>query len=67
MRKKCIFCQHKVTAIDFKETALLGRFLSSWAKIKPARENGTCAKHQRKLKLAIKNARFMGLMPFTKG
>jgi small subunit ribosomal protein S18 len=34
-------------------------------KLSPRRISGNCAKHQRKLALAIKRARMVALMPFT--
>src|SRR5512143_2511295 len=35
------------------------------AKVKSRRKIGTCAKHQRRLSLAIKRARHIALLPFT--
>ncbi|MEG0731740.1 MAG: 30S ribosomal protein S18, partial [Vagococcus sp.] len=40
-------------------------FISERGKILPRRVTGTCAKHQRKLTIAIKRARIMGLLPFV--
>jgi small subunit ribosomal protein S18 len=34
-------------------------------KIRPRRQSGTCAKHQRELARAIKRARHLALLPFT--
>jgi small subunit ribosomal protein S18 len=64
--KSCYFCQQKIKEIDYQDTELLRRFLSGQAKIISPRRTGTCAKHQRKLSKAIKKARVMGLLPFTK-
>lgn len=65
-KKTCHFCANNVTReIDYKDTRLLQRFLSSYAKILPRRRTGTCLKHQRKLSEAIKRARFMALVPYT--
>lgn len=63
--KQCAFCKKHVEHIDFKDVAILQKYLSSWAKIKSMRESGNCAKHQRKLSDAIKYARFMALLSFT--
>lgn len=61
----CYFCQQNIQEIDFKEIALLRRFLSSLAKIKSRKKTGLCAAHQRKLAKAIKRARHLGLLPYT--
>lgn len=63
--KDCYFCINSVNEIDYKETRLLRKFLSSYAKILPRRKTGTCAKHQRKLAVAVKLARMIALIPFT--
>lgn len=62
----CYFCRHNIKEIDWKNAGVLGRFISVQAKIKPPRRTGTCAKHQRKLAKAIKRARVMGLLPYTR-
>lgn len=64
-KKECQFCKRKVASIDYKDASLLSRYTSSWAKIRPAKDTGTCARHQRGLTDAIKRARFLALMPFT--
>jgi small subunit ribosomal protein S18 len=61
----CYFCQHNIKEIDFKETQLLWKFLSSLAKIKAKKRTGVCAGHQRKLAKAIKRARHLGLLGHT--
>ena len=50
---------------DYKDTDLLRRFISERGKILPRRVTGTSAKNQRKLTIAIKRARIMGLLPFV--
>jgi len=64
-RKVCVFCVEKITEIDYKDTARLRRFISDRGKIDPRRRSGTCAKHQRRLSVALKRARFMALLPYT--
>ncbi len=64
--KQCLFCSRSVKEIDYKDTDLLKRFISSQAKIYPPKKTGTCAKHQRMLARAIKRARYMALLPYTK-
>ena len=64
-KKVCSFCVDKVTAIDYKDTAKLRRYLSERGKILPRRTTGTCAAHQRDLTTAIKRARQIALLPYV--
>ena len=66
MSQQCFFCSQNLKNIDYKETELLRRFVSSQAKIIDPRHTGICAKHQRKLSEAIKRARFMALLPYVR-
>ena len=50
--------------IDYKDVELLKRFLNPNGTIMPRRITGMTLKNQRKVALAIKRARFMGLLPF---
>jgi small subunit ribosomal protein S18 len=61
----CVFCVDKTKEIDYKDTGRLRRFISDRGKIDPRRKTGTCAKHQRRLSVALKRARFMALLPYT--
>ena len=63
-RKVCYFsAEHKTP--DYKDVTVLRRFISEWGKIEGRRKTGTRAPHQRKLAVAIKRARFLGLLPYT--
>jgi len=64
-QKACHFCLNGLKEVDYKDTKVLQRFTSSYAKILPRKKTGICAKHQRKLTQAIKRARIMALIPFT--
>jgi small subunit ribosomal protein S18 len=44
---------------------MLESFLTDRGKIRPRRQTGTCAKHQRQLSTAIKRARHLALLPFV--
>lgn len=61
----CQFCTDRSTVIDYKQVDLLRRFVTEDGKIRPRRQTGTCAKHQRALARAIKRARHLALLPFT--
>jgi len=63
--KVCLFCSDKTIKIDYKNVDLLRRFLTEDGKIRPRRQTGTCAKHQRSLAEAIKRARHIALVPFV--
>ena len=64
--QQCFFCSQNLKNIDYKEIDLLRRFVSSQAKIIDPRHTNICAKHQRKLSTAIKQARFMALLPYVR-
>ena len=63
-RKVCVFCQEKVTEIDFKDVNRLKKFVTESGKMLPRRMSGVCAMHQRALSNAIKKARIVALLPF---
>jgi small subunit ribosomal protein S18 len=64
-RKVCKFCADKIDDINYKDTKLLMPFVPERAKILPRRISGTCALHQRKLRVAIMRARQLALIPYT--
>lgn len=63
--RTCSFCDDKAQKIDYKDYDLLRRYVHEDGKIRPRRQTGNCAKHQRKLAAAIKRARHLALLPFT--
>ncbi len=63
--KICQFCADKNASIDYKMVDMLRRFVTEEGKIRPRRQTGTCAKHQRELAGAVKRARHIALLPFT--
>ena len=63
-RKVCYFSAEKKTP-NYKDVPVLRRFISDWGKIDSSRRTGTHARHQRKLAIAIKRARFLALLPHT--
>ena len=64
-KKVCIFCQDKISEIDYKDVNKLRKFTSERSKILPRRVSGNCALHQRQLTIAIKRARQMALLPYV--
>jgi len=63
----CQFCSDKKLVIDYKNTTSLRKFTTEEGKIRPRRQTGTCAKHQRTVAREIKRARHIALLPFTGG
>lgn len=61
----CQFCTDRSTKIDYKQIETLRRYVTESGKIRPRRQSGACAKHQRELARAIKRARHLALLPFT--
>ncbi len=64
-RRVCRFCADPSILIDYKELKTLSQFTTERGKVIPRRISGNCAKHQRKISLAIKRARHIALMPYT--
>ncbi len=64
-RKICRFCVDKDLDINYKTPKALRQFITERGKIIPRRITGTCAKHQRKLTVGIKQARQIALLPFV--
>ena len=63
--KQCYFNQNNIKYIDYKDVDLLKKFLNPHARIISHKRTGVSAKPQRLLAVAVKRARFMGLLPFV--
>lgn len=63
--KVCQFCTDKNVDLDYKNTDLLRRLITEEGKIRPRRQTGTCARHQRSVAKEIKRARHIALLPYT--
>lgn len=64
-RKFCRFTAEGITQIDYKDIDTLKQNIGENGKIVPSRITGTSAKYQRQLALAVKQARFLALIPYT--
>jgi len=51
--------------IDYKKTDLLRKYVTEDGKIRPRRQTGACARHQRQVAVAVKQARHVALLPFS--
>ncbi len=63
--KQCYFSQNNIKYIDYKDIELLKKFLSPHGKIMAKKRTGVSSKYQRQLALAVKRARYMGLLPYV--
>lgn len=64
-RKYCRFTAEGISYIDYKDLETLKAYISETGKIVPSRITGTKAKYQRQLSTAIKQARYLALLPYT--
>ncbi len=64
--KRCFLTINKIEWVDYKDKHLLSKFLNKQGKILPATLTDANAKQQRRLAVAIKRARHIGVLPFTK-
>lgn len=64
-RKTCPFTGPEAPTIDWKDTRLLGRYISERGKMVPSRITAVSQKKQRELARAVKRARYMALLPYV--
>ena len=65
-KKFCPFSNKNSPIIDYKDIKLLTRYISEKGKIIPSRITNVSRGKQKELSLAIKRARFLSLMSYTK-
>ena len=63
-KKICQMCAGKT--VDYKDVAIVSKYINEKGKILPRRMTGACAKHQRHIANQIKRARYMALLPYVK-
>lgn len=66
-RKSDPFAEARIRFVDYKDDRLLSRFIGETGKLLPSRLTGATARHQRQVAKAIKKARYLALLPYTKG
>lgn len=64
-RGPCRFCRREDLVIDYKDLMTLERLCSQQGKLYSRKRSGNCARHQRQLKVAVKQARYLGLLPYV--
>ncbi|MFR9730992.1 30S ribosomal protein S18 [Saccharopolyspora sp. MS10] len=63
-RKQNLLRKEGVAAVDWKDVALLRKFVSDRGKIRSRRVTGLTPQEQREVAIAIKNAREMALLRY---
>lgn len=64
-RKYCRFTAEGIDYIDYKDIDTLKAYVTETGKIVPSRITGTKAKYQRQLASAVKQARYLSLLPYS--
>ena len=64
-RKQCPFTGAGVKNIDYKDLDTISQFITERGKIMPRRITGVSCYYQRLLAKAVKQARYMALLPFV--
>ena len=62
-KQRCRFCQDGVTHIDYKDIDRLRKLITARGKLMARKRSGNCAKCQRQVRIAVKRARFLALLP----
>jgi small subunit ribosomal protein S18 len=63
--RRCRFTRLGVDFVDWKDVATLQRLCTGQGKLLGRKRSGSSASFQRKVSLAVKRARYMGLLPFV--
>ena len=64
-RSRCRFCREKVTRVDYKDVLTLQKLCTNQGRLFSRKRSGNCAAHQRMVKKAVKQARYIGLLNYT--
>lgn len=64
-KRRCRFCEERVSRIDYKDLANLQKSLTPQGKIFSRKRSGCCGYHQKMFEASVKRARFIALLPYT--
>lgn len=64
--KRSIQHGDNLVRVDYKDVSFLRKFVTSEFKLKPSKRTKLSSKDQRRVANAIKIARYMALMPYTR-
>jgi small subunit ribosomal protein S18 len=62
---KCRFTRARVDAVDHKDIATLQKLVSAQGKMYGRKRTGSMSHFQRKVRLAVKRARYLALLPYA--
>lgn len=62
---QCRFMKDGRCIVDYKDVRMLQKFITPQGKLYSRKRTGACQQSQRKIKIAVKRARFLGLLPFV--
>ncbi len=62
---KCRFCREKVKEVDYKDVSVLTKLTTQQGKLFSRKRSGNCSHHQQSSKRAVKQARFLALLPYV--
>lgn len=68
-RNRCRFCTKdgcpRPAFVDYKDVGNLKKLITGQGKLFSRKRSGLCAAYQRASSVAVKRARFMGLLPYV--
>ncbi|HEY3788295.1 MAG TPA: 30S ribosomal protein S18 [Urbifossiella sp.] len=68
-KNRCRFCTKegcpRPAFVDYKDVTNLKKLVTGQGKLYSRKRSGLCATYQRAASVAVKRARFMGLLPFV--
>jgi small subunit ribosomal protein S18 len=62
----CALCRDTVRWVDYKDVDMLRRYMSDRGRIRARRVTGNCTRHQNEVAQAVKTARELALLPYTR-
>ena len=68
-RNRCRFCTKegcpRPAFVDYKDVSSMKKLITSQGKLYSRKRSGLCAPYQRAVSVAVKRARFLGLLPYV--
>jgi len=68
-KTRCRFCTKegcpRPAFVDYKDVGSLKKLMTNQGKLFSRKRSGLCATYQRAVSMAVKRARFMGLLPYV--
>ena len=64
-QRTCRFMKDGVCKVDYKDLRTLIKLITPQGKLYSRKRSGACAYCQRRIKVAVKRARFLAFLPFV--